>query len=116
MITQIISTPRYPEPYLEYWADRYVELDLAAQGVPLLAFLADPHGHLHLGERPRPLLPAQEAVAERVEALDDEAERQLQGEHPDTQLRGRALREPLHHHAHIPRSSRAHFRGKGGAS
>jgi len=61
------SRTTYPDEYLDYWADVFNDMDLASKGYTIEQFLRDPHGTLdryHNGDRP--LLPAQQAVADRL--------------------------------------------------
>ncbi len=93
----------YPDEYLNFWADRYVERGMHLYGITLAVFLA----HLHEieaaldGEHgPLPLLMSQRAVSARelsMELASDELPR-----------RNGMPFEPLHHHAH-PRNARADF-------
>ena len=57
------------DPYINHYADRYVAQRLRAHGVSLDAYLADPARYDALALQPEPLLPAQRAVAQRIEAL-----------------------------------------------
>lgn len=90
-------THRYPDEYLEHYADRYVSLELRRHGVTLLQYLAAPAACERVaqiwaargGPCPGALLPQQITEAELA------MERELQG----VRLAGDRYVEVLHHHS-----------------
>lgn len=106
----------YPDEYIEYHADRYVAHRLHAHGVSLDAYLADPDRYEGLALAPLPLLPAQQAVADRLAAqwaAQDERGRLCATEDAGlpaaARLAGNRLREPLHRHRAPPSHRRRRF-------
>ena len=106
----------YSDAYLNHYADRYVANRLHAHGVSLDAYLADPARYHALAWEPEALLPAQQAVADRLAAqwgADDEHDRLSAGLEAGladaVRLADGALREPLHHRLK-PRSQGARRR------
>ena len=104
------------DSYLNYYADRYVADRLHAHGVSLDAYLADPDRYQALAWEPESLLPAQQAVADRLAAqwaAADETDRLADhleaGLADDVRLAHGALLEPLHHRQ-MPRSQGARRR------
>lgn len=102
------TAPTYSDEYIEYWADRYVEIGYARRGITLLEFLADPQRYEDTHRTGAlSLLRRQRAVRNRV--LEEElqalrAERGLE----DLPRRDGRIVEPLHHHRH-PRNSMSDF-------
>jgi hypothetical protein len=114
----------YPDEYLNHHADRYVAGRLHAHGVSLDAYLADPARYdvPALALEPEFLLPAQQAVADRLAAqwaAQEDHDRLLAMLDADlpaaVRLAGGGLREPLHHHQ-LPRSQGARRRFYRGAA
>ena len=106
----------YSDEYLNHHADRYVADRLHARGVSLEAYLADPHRYHAVAWEPESLLPAQQAVADRLAAqwaAADETDRLTDhleaGLADGVRLAHGALLEPLHHHQ-MPRSQGARRR------
>lgn len=67
------ETPRcddaiYPDEYLEFWSDRYVERGYFYRGVTLMQFLANPlrYEHSELYPEPLPLLGRQYRIRSRL--------------------------------------------------
>ncbi|KXS54848.1 MAG: hypothetical protein AWU57_760 [Marinobacter sp. T13-3] len=62
------STKVYSDEYLDYFADRFVDLGLHEQGVALEQYLEDP-GLIEVAVlEVRPLLPSQKMVQARLDA------------------------------------------------
>ncbi len=59
----------YSDEYLNFHADRYSAGRLHAHGITLDAYLADPARYDALALEPEPLLPTQQAVAQRIAAV-----------------------------------------------
>ncbi len=57
---------RYPDAYLEHYADRFVALRLSRHGVTLPQYLANIARFERLALEPEPLLPAQHAAVLRL--------------------------------------------------
>ncbi len=100
----------YSDEYLNHFADQYSAARLHAHGVSLDAYLADPHRYDALALEPEPLLPAQQAVAQRIAAVRathaspqptpgvDALTARLEADIGTARLADGALVEPLHHH------------------
>ena len=107
----------YPDAYLDYWSDVYLDMKLFEKGILLLTFLHIPREILEALElvelhRMEPLLPPQEEV--RLRLLRDEI--QLVEESCESaidKIGGVALRDksfiaPMKHHTHR-QSRRTHL-------
>lgn len=107
MNTKTVST--YPDEYLHYWSDRFIERGVANYGITLDSYLAHPHEieAALAGEADLPLLLKQRAVSQRQLDIEMEEERQARaiGNLP---MRNGAPFEPLHHHAH-PDNKQSNF-------
>ena len=90
--------------YIATWAARYESARLHAHGVALQDYLFDPHRYEALTLEPEPLLPAQQAVAQRIAAQHATADAHadlaanLEADIGDARLANGSLVEPLHHH------------------
>ena len=113
-------TPMISDALLHALADEYLMLNVGAYGIAFDEYLADSaraRAHVQDPHSRCPLLPEQEAVQERVDAAEADAERALLREHPGCECRGGAHIEPLHHHTyHGFDGRRSMFRRQGGAS
>lgn len=101
--------------YIATWAARYESARLHAHGVALQDYLFDPDRYEALTLEPEPLLPAQQAVAQRIAAQDatavgathalsppapgiDALTARLEAGIGHARLADSGLVEPLHHH------------------
>lgn len=96
----------YTDEYLNYYADQFVSGRLDRHGVTLDQYLAAPQLYDYLALMPFPLLPAQQAVKERIET--EEAAR-VEASVAHLVRRNGQIVEPLHHHRHHRRRSAAFF-------
>jgi hypothetical protein len=58
---------KLPDALLEHHADRFIAQRIGAHGVTFEQYLTDPARYDALALEPEPLLPAQRAVAQRLE-------------------------------------------------
>lgn len=88
----------YSVPYLEHYADRYVELHLKGHGISLEQYLANPQRYEHLADEPFPLLPEQRQAQARIDAAEVPVPVEAEVDH--LPRRNGTVVEILHHHRH----------------
>lgn len=99
----------YSVPYLEHYADRFVQLRLSAHGLNLEQYLVAPQDMEALyGDLFLPLLPGQKLVQNHFDAIDAEVAR-LEAQVSHLPCRNGAVVEPLHHRRYRPRGTRSDF-------
>lgn len=102
----------YSDEYLNYYADRYVAMHLKGHGISLEQYLHDPARYEHLALAPFPLLPAQQAVRDRLDAEAAEVgavTARMEAEVAHLPRRNGAAVEPLRHHRYPRRGLLAMF-------